>query len=372
VTRRRHRVLALALAILAGIVAGVLPGAARLRAQSTLDSPPNLSNWVAVPGGLQFNLLHRFSIGPAPSRKLQNAPTANILYGITPWLSAGLNYASASEVVQGYPNEWELLSRVALLSQDDGAPVDVHAQGGWNVATESVDGQLLVSRRVGAVRAVAGVGALQHAPGTGTRRATVATGATVRVRGLVGLTADASTFANREEADVVAWSAGVNVGIAGTPHTMSLHATNVASRTLQGIAHGTSDTRYGFEYTIPISIGRGRAIALAPVDSPPVLPRAGDAPRTNPDDRQAKPVVIDIRSLRYSKQKIVVDAGTTVVWRNRDPLPHTVTSDSGSFDSGEIKSDASWTRTFTEPGTYSYHCAPHPHMTAVIVVRARP
>ena len=354
-----------------GIGTLAVAGAGKLRAQSTLDSPPNLSNWVVVAGGLQFNLLHRFSIGPAPSRKLQNAPTVDILYGLTPWLSAGLNYASASEVVQGYPNEWELLARAAPLTQDDGAPVDVHAQVGWNVATESVDGQLLLTRRVGPLRAVAGVGALQDALGTGRSRATVAAGATVRLRALLGLTADASTFANRDGADVVAWSAGLNVGVAGTPHTMSVHVSNVASRTLQGIARGTSDTRYGFEYTIPIGFGTTRALAGTPLDGR-MLRQRSRAPRLLAGARRAKPVVIGIRSLRYARRKIVVDVGATVVWRNHDPLAHTVTSDSGEFDSGKIAPESSWSRTFDEPGTYSYHCVPHPGMTGVVVVRAKP
>lgn len=360
---RRNRLLIPALTVL---VAG-----GPLHAQSTLDSPPNLSNWMAVADGVQFNLLHRFSIGPAPSRKLQNAPTANILYGIAPWLSVGLNYASASEVVEAFPNEWEFLLRAMLLSQDGGAPVDLHVQGGYNVAAESVDGQLLLSRRIGPVRAVGGVGALQDALGTGASRATLAAGATVRLRALLGLAADVSTFANRGDADLAAWSAGVNVGIAGTPHTMSLHATNVASRTLQGIARGTGDTRYGFEYTIPIGFGAGRAPAGAPPDDPRVLSHRGDAPSTSEDARHAKPVIIDIRSLQYSKRRIVVDVGTTIQWRNRDPLAHTVTSDSGSFHSGDIAPESSWSRTFLEPGTYPYHCAPHPAMTAVVVVRAQ-
>jgi hypothetical protein len=66
-----------------GLLAAAACGAPA-RAQSTLDSPPNLSAWVAVAGGLQFNLLHRFSLGPAPSRRLQNAPTLSLAYGVRP------------------------------------------------------------------------------------------------------------------------------------------------------------------------------------------------------------------------------------------------------------------------------------------------
>lgn len=348
--------------------AGAVAAGGRAEAQATLDAPPNLSHgWVAVPGGLQFNLLHRFSIGPAPSRKLQNSPTATLAFGVTPWLTMGFNYASSSEVVQAYPNEWEFYARVGPFSQDGGAPLDLYLQGGFNVATRSVDGQLLLARRAGPVRAVVAVGVLEDALRAGRTRKTVAAGATIRVHGLLGLTADASTFTDRDASDEVAWSAGVNLGVGGTPHTMSVHATNVASRTLQGIARGTERTRYGFEYTIPITLSRFRSRA-APDQSRVARSETASAP-ARAGGRQVKPVMIEVRSLRFSKGKIEIEAGTTIVWRNRDPLAHTVTSDSGSFDSGDLKPDASWSHTFTEPGTYSYHCTPHPLMRAIVVVR---
>lgn len=353
--------------LLALVLGASAAGGGQAGAQSTLDSPPNLSNWVAVAGGLQFNLLHRFSIGPAPSHKLQNAPTLSFAYGMTPWLSVGLNYASASEVVQAYPNEWEFLARVAPLSQDAGAPVDVYLQAGYNDATESLDGQLLVARRMGPVRAVGGFGLLEDALRAGSTRATVAGGATVRVHGLIGVAADVSTFADRNGSEDIAWSAGVIVGITGTPHTMSLHATNVASRTLQGIARGTGVTRYGFEYTIPISVGR--LFSRAGLDALRVHRLQAGQLQARERGRRPKPVVVDIRSLRYSKGKIEIEAGTTIEWRNRDPLAHTVTSDDEAFDSGAIRPEGSWSHTFTTPGTYTYHCAPHPAMKATVVVR---
>jgi plastocyanin len=349
-------------------LAAAAVGGATARAQSTLDSPPNLSDWVAVPGGLQFNLLHRFSLGPSPSRRLQNAPTISLAYGLMSWLSLGLNYASASEVVQAYPNEWELLARLAPLAQDRGAPVDLYIQGGYNEATGSADGQMLLARRTGPVRAVAGLSVLEDALREGRTRATLTAGMTARVHGLIGLAADASTFADRDGSEDVAWSAGVILGITGTPHTMSVHATNVASRTLQGIARGTGVTRYGFEYTIPISLRRLR-------------PRSGPGGSARPQDRSAsapvvtgpppaRALVIDIRSLQYTRGTVEIDAGTTIKWRNRDPLAHTVTSDDGAFDSGELRPESAWSHTFTTPGTYTYHCTPHPHMKATVLVRA--
>ena len=84
---------------------------------------------------------------------------------------------------------------------------------------------------------------------------------------------------------------------------------------------------------------------------------------------QGKTVVVEIRSLRFAKRTVTVEAGTTISWRNWDPLSHTVTSDSSGFDSGEIRPEGSWSHTFTVPGTFSYHCGPHPNMQATVVVR---
>ena len=49
---------------------------------------------------------------------------------------------------------------------------------------------------------------------------------------------------------------GLNLAIPRTPHTISLHATNVNNVTLQSSSRGTDETRYGFEFTIPITLSR--------------------------------------------------------------------------------------------------------------------
>lgn len=64
-----------------------------------------------------------------------------------------------------------------------------------------------------------------------------------------------------------------------------------------------------------------------------------------------------------------VRVGDTVTWRNDDSVAHTVTSDSGDeLDSPLLSPGESWQHTFTQPGTYDYHCVPHPGMTGRIVV----
>jgi plastocyanin len=72
----------------------------------------------------------------------------------------------------------------------------------------------------------------------------------------------------------------------------------------------------------------------------------------------------------FSPATLTVDAGTTVVFTNRDDDAHTVTAVDGTFDSKGLDSGASWSHTFTKPGTYRYFCELHPFMKGTIVVKA--
>ena len=73
---------------------------------------------------------------------------------------------------------------------------------------------------------------------------------------------------------------------------------------------------------------------------------------------------VDIRDLAFNPTPITVTVGTTVTWTNNDTVDHTVTSTSGptSFDSGVIRPGETFSFTFTEAGTYDYHCTLHSSM----------
>ena len=71
----------------------------------------------------------------------------------------------------------------------------------------------------------------------------------------------------------------------------------------------------------------------------------------------------------YLPNRIDVEAGTTVQWKNLDALIHTVTAVDKSFDSGVIAADGSYSHTFTKAGTYPVYCLAHPFMKATIVVK---
>ncbi|HTP59310.1 MAG TPA: beta-propeller fold lactonase family protein [Spirochaetia bacterium] len=68
---------------------------------------------------------------------------------------------------------------------------------------------------------------------------------------------------------------------------------------------------------------------------------------------------------------VTITAGQSVLWTNADAVPHTVSADNGSWDSGEIASGATFLKRFDAAGVFSYHCSIHPSMTGTIVVKAR-
>lgn len=80
---------------------------------------------------------------------------------------------------------------------------------------------------------------------------------------------------------------------------------------------------------------------------------------------------VTIESFAYSPKKITVKKGTTVTWTNKDSVAHTVTPDTPSADftaSNLLEKDQTYSFTFNKAGTYTYHCQPHPNMTATVEV----
>jgi plastocyanin len=368
-----------------GCIGAALAPAGALRAQSLLDRPPNFAGaWVVRPGTVQFNFLHRFVRSDAPERKVSSFPTFVLATGIVPRVSAGFTYATNSQLVPGYPNEWEFFGRYAPLQEDAGQPLDVTAQAGYNLAAEGVDGEVALGRRLGPVRALAALRLLsgperEDAGGGdgGDLRAALAGGATIRLHRYVAIAADVATLLDRDDelGEEVAWSAGLHLAIPNSPHTLSLQAANTNTATLQGASRGTDRTRYGFEFTIPVTLARyfGRRAQATPADT------TGGKIAAVEDSTPAvtvplQEVRIPIRNMAFARTRVEVPAGTTIVWENADPLGHTATSDSppgepGGFDSGNIEPGGRWRHTFTRAGTYAYHCTPHPFMKATIVVR---
>ncbi len=100
--------------------------------------------------------------------------------------------------------------------------------------------------------------------------------------------------------------------------------------------------------------------------APPADPPPGDAPPSTPP----APGAVNIVDLAFSPASLTVGAGATVTWANTGALPHTVTGDDGSFDSGFMFTGDTFSRTFTTAGTFGSLCTLHPEMVGTIVVTA--
>ena len=77
-------------------------------------------------------------------------------------------------------------------------------------------------------------------------------------------------------------------------------------------------------------------------------------------------VVID--GMKFEPATLVVKRGDTVVWHNKDLVPHTATV-AGGFDSGNIDPGRQWRWTVRGDGRIDYVCTYHPGMKAALTVR---
>jgi plastocyanin len=79
-------------------------------------------------------------------------------------------------------------------------------------------------------------------------------------------------------------------------------------------------------------------------------------------------VDIKIAGFAFDPASVTVKVGTTVRWTNQDSATHSVTSDTGVWDSGSIAQGETYTRVFDTVGTFAYHCGVHPSMKGTITV----
>lgn len=61
----------------------------------------------------------------------------------------------------------------------------------------------------------------------------------------------------------------------------------------------------------------------------------------------------------YGQNPLVVKQGTTVRWVNDDTLVHTVTSENGELNSGDIEPGQEFSHVFKKPGNFPYYCTLH-------------
>jgi len=80
-------------------------------------------------------------------------------------------------------------------------------------------------------------------------------------------------------------------------------------------------------------------------------------------------VEVKVDNFSFSPQTITIKPGTTVIWTNRDDIPHTVVSDDKVFKSKVLDTDDKFSFTFDKAGNFPYFCSIHPKMTGTVIVQ---
>lgn len=113
------------------------------------------------------------------------------------------------------------------------------------------------------------------------------------------------------------------------------------------------------------AISRRRLLAAGVI----ALPAVGLARMLGDQQVGAADVAATINNFAFSPNPLTVPVGTRVVWTNMQTgVPHTVTSDTGLWDSGTVQPGGTFAFTFTTAGTFAYHCNIHPTMHGTVMV----
>jgi plastocyanin len=89
------------------------------------------------------------------------------------------------------------------------------------------------------------------------------------------------------------------------------------------------------------------------------------------DSAAAATASVTINNFAFTPATTNINPGDTVTWSNiHAGVAHTVTSDTGVWDSGNIATSGTFSRAFPSAGSFPYHCTIHPGMTGMVVVAA--
>ncbi len=115
----------------------------------------------------------------------------------------------------------------------------------------------------------------------------------------------------------------------------------------------------------------------APEEQPPAPEEQPPEPQVLADEREEKQPKaraaasggVTIVDFSFSPGTITINVGDTVTWTNNGPTPHSATAPNGAFDTGIFPAGESRSHTFSQAGTFSYICTPHPNMRGTVVVQ---
>jgi plastocyanin len=99
----------------------------------------------------------------------------------------------------------------------------------------------------------------------------------------------------------------------------------------------------------------------------PAAPSGGSkAPAGKPD------VTVTMKDIKFMPANVNVKKGGTVLWVNKDSVPHTVTKDNGpgaEFNSDTVDPGAKFSQKFDAAGKVAYICTIHPNQSGTVTVK---
>ncbi len=83
------------------------------------------------------------------------------------------------------------------------------------------------------------------------------------------------------------------------------------------------------------------------------------SPSSSPQTSAASQNTVSMKNIAFNPSSLTINKGASVTWTNDDSTTHTVTSDTGVWDSGNLSPGQTYTRQFNDTGTFPYHCSIH-------------
>ncbi len=127
--------------------------------------------------------------------------------------------------------------------------------------------------------------------------------------------------------------------------------------------------------TLLLAACGGAATTPAPTatTAPTTAPTPTPTPATTPTPVAIVHVKIveneDTHKYAFMPATLTVKVGTEVVWTNISDAPHTVTSDTGAFNTpSNLMMNQTFMMIFSQVGTFKYHCNIHAYMMGTIMV----
>ena len=108
--------------------------------------------------------------------------------------------------------------------------------------------------------------------------------------------------------------------------------------------------------------------ATTATTAPPASVAASAAASPPASRAPAASDTIAIQDFAFAPAALTVKSGAAVTWTNQDGPSHSVKWGDGTAGSATLATGATYTRTFTTPGTYPYVCGIHASMKGTIVV----